>query len=44
MHFGGYDKEIVNNAIKQNRALGKDDVVKTPDGIHWMHINSDVHW
>ena len=24
MHFGGYDKDLVNNAIKQNRASGKD--------------------
>jgi len=44
MHFGGYDKAIVENAIKENRALGLDDVVKAPDGIYWMDINSDVHW
>ena len=44
MHFGGYDKSIVENAIKENKALGLDDVVKAPDGIYWMDINSDVHW
>jgi hypothetical protein len=44
MHFGGYDKSIVDTAIKENVKLGKDDFIKAPDGIYWMDINSDVHW
>ena len=44
MHFGGYDKSIVDTAIAENVKLGKDDFIKAPDGIYWMEINSDVHW
>ena len=38
MHFGGYDLKIVERYRAVNRET------PTKDGVHWMEINSDIHW
>lgn len=40
IHFGGYDKDIVEQAVKENNIETTDDF----DGIFWMTINSNYHW
>lgn len=42
-HFGGYDKKIVEESIKELQSRGID-TSDAEEGIYWVDINSDLHW
>lgn len=42
-HFGGYDRKIVDESVKELKANGYD-TSGSDNGIYWVDINSDIHW
>lgn len=42
-HFGGFDKKIIEESMKELQAQGVD-TSDSEEGIYWVDVNSDVHW
>lgn len=42
--IGGYDEKAIIAADTKLKGYSDKSKSRTPDGIFWMYINSDIHW